>query len=123
MGKSFGRNDGLMIDSSAIAVTESGTNLKSSWPKVATINLLASDWVQDETNTNLYKQTITISEVTSIHKIDIQPNIDAFSAMTEAGSSALYIENNNGVITACSIGAALISNITIQVIYYIIQGV
>lgn len=123
MGKSFGRNDGIMIDSSAVAVTENGVNLKNSWPKVATINLLANDWIQDTTNTNLYKQTITISGITPIDKIDIQPDINVFSAMTEAGSSALYIENNNGVITACSIDAALISNISIQVVYYIIQGV
>lgn len=71
-------------------------------PVVRTISL-SEEWTGDESP---YKQTVTISgyTVTANSKIDIQPNAEALAQLMEKGVSALYIENNDGTLTAVAVG-------------------
>ena len=58
MGKSFGRNDELMIDSSAIY----------GWPTITTVSLPAASWTASG---SIWKHPITLTGATNTSKIDI----------------------------------------------------
>lgn len=72
------------------------------------------------TGSGPYTQTITITgvTVTTKTKVDIQTDATAIAQLINDGVTALYIENNNGTLTAYAIGAATTANITVQISYY-----
>ena len=80
-------------------------------PKVASVTLSAT-WSGDDP----YTQTVTISgeTITTNSKIDLQPDATALAQMIDDGTSALWIENNNGALTAYAIGAGTSVALTIQ---------
>lgn len=117
MGKSFGRNDGLMIDSSAVAVTESGISLYTAWPRLGSITLLAEDWVAVENSDNTWTQELTLSGVTNHSKIDLQSDINVESALLASRTRSIHIVNNDGNIYAIAEGIAAPNiDLTIQCI-------
>lgn len=81
----------------------------SSKPKQANVTLSAT-W----SGTDPYTQTVAVSGVTSSSKIDIQPSAAQIQQLSGDGVQALYISNNNGTLTAYSIGAAPTVAMTIQ---------
>lgn len=85
-------------------------------PKKASVTISSSSW----SGSNPYTQTVSISGavITSKTKVDIQPDATALAQLISDGVTALYISNNNGTLTAYSIGAATTANITVQVTYY-----
>ena len=109
MGKSFGRNDGLMIDSSAIY----------GWPTITTVSLEATSWVESG---SIWKHPITLTGAINISKIDIQPDATVFASMEDAGCTALYVENNAGTLNVCAVGAALTADVDVQVMSYNVEG-
>lgn len=107
-----------------------------------TINLVASKEVYDqmEKNTNelyfvneplvtlgsvslsatwsgsdsVFSQEITVQNASANSKIDLQPDEALLQAMIADGVTALWVENNNGVLTAKCLGAALSAAHTVQ---------
>lgn len=68
-----------------------------------------------------YTQTVTlpgINRITANTKFDIQPDATVIAQMVDDGVKALYIENNNGTLTAYAIGAAPTVSLSVQVTYY-----
>lgn len=58
--------------------------------------------------------TLTGATVTSNSKIDLQATAAQINQLKNLGVAAIYIENNNGTLTAYSVGAAPNSALTLQ---------
>lgn len=96
----------------------SNTDYSTTWGNVTQvhvgqISIASSGW----TGSDPYTQTVTVSgtTITSNSKVDIQPNATAIQQMITDGCAALYIDNNNGTLTAYAIGSAPTANLTVQV--------
>ena len=94
------------IDTSAL-----NTAINNAKVKTGSITLAASSWSGSGTT---FTQTVTISGGTSTSKIDLQSNSTVINQMLNDGTSAIYIENNNGTFKAYAIGAKPTANLTIQ---------
>lgn len=73
--------------------------------------LSASDW----DSKTIPSQTISISGIGVNDKIDIQPDGNVINAMLNDGVVAIYFGNENGVVTAYSVGAKPTADLTVQV--------
>ena len=64
-----------------------------------------------------YTQVVTVSgaTITSNSKVDIQPDATAIQQMITDECAAIYIDNNNGTLTAYAVGSAPTANLTVQV--------
>lgn len=83
--------------------------------RLASITLASTSWTGSSTGP--YTQTVTISgeTITSKTKVDIQPDSTVLTVMSSDGIYGMYIQNNNGTLTAYSVGAKPTSNLTVQV--------
>lgn len=72
--------------------------------------LSASAW----DNKTIPTQTVSL-EVSENDKIDIQPDGNVINQMLNDGVVAIYFGNENGVVTACSVGAKPTADLTVQV--------
>ena len=105
-----------MADISSIAVGGVTYDIKdvtarNMKPRTASVTLTASGWSGDGT----YTQAITIPNTTAQSKVDLQPDATVLVAMMDAGVSAMYVANDNGVLTAYAVGAAPTADMTVQV--------
>lgn len=73
---------------------------------------LSAQWDGD----GLYTQTVTVPgiPVTANSKVDLQPDMEEIEQLAGDGVAALYVENDNGVLTAYAAGAAPSSAMTLQ---------
>lgn len=80
-------------------------------PDMGTVSL-STTWSGD----GPYTQTVTVSgaTITAASKVDLQPDADGIAQLIEDGVQALYIVNNNGTLTAYSVGAEISTAMTIQ---------
>lgn len=62
----------------------------------------------------IFSQPVTVQNASTNSKIDLQPDETLLQAMIADGVTALWIENNNGVLTAKCLGAALSAAHTVQ---------
>lgn len=95
-GVAYGGED----DSTVMPIVKASVTLSSSW-----------------TGSNrAWSQVVTISghTVTANSKIDLQPSSAVLSALLSAGTEALYIENDNGVLTARLVGTPPVDALIIQ---------
>lgn len=104
-----------MADISSIVVGGVTYNIKdvtarNMKPNTAAITLSAASW----TGNDPYTQAISIAGVTAQSKVDLQPDATVLAAMMDAGVNAMYVENNNGVLTAYALGAAPTTDLTVQ---------
>jgi hypothetical protein len=76
--------------------------------KRASVTLPTASW------SNL-SQTVTISGITANSKVDIQMDATAIGVLIDSGTSAIWMENNNGTITAKCIGDKPNADMTVQV--------
>jgi hypothetical protein len=76
--------------------------------KRASVTLPTASW------SNL-SQTVTISGITVNSKVDIQMDATSLGVLIDSGTSAIWMENNNGTITAKCIGDKPSADITVQV--------
>ena len=60
-------------------------------------------------------QTVSVEGIGVNDKIDIQPDGNVINAMLNDGVVAIYFGNENGVVTAYSVGAKPTADITVQV--------
>ena len=66
------------------------------------------------TGTGPYTQVVTVSEADADSKVDIQPDATIIQKLIDAGTTALYIVNDNGVFSAVAIGSAPTESLTVQ---------
>lgn len=80
--------------------------------KTTSITLSASGWVGEESP---FSHSLSITGVTNNTKIDLQPNAEALAQLITDTVAGMYIENNNGTLTAYAVGAKPSVNLTMQV--------
>ena len=61
-----------------------------------------------------YTQVVTVSEADADSKVDLQPDATIIQKLIDAGTTALYIVNDNGVFSAVALGAAPTESLTVQ---------
>ena len=66
------------------------------------------------TGTGPYTQVVTVAEADADSKVDIQPDATIIQKLIDAGTTALYIVNDNGVFSAVAIGSAPTESLTVQ---------
>lgn len=71
---------------------------------------LGTSW----TGTGPYTQTITVAEADANSKVDLQPDATIIQKLIDAGTTALYIVNDDGVFSAVAIGSAPTESLTVQ---------
>lgn len=79
---------------------------------VKQISLPAASWMGAESP---YTQTVTISGITVNSKVDIQMDATSLGVLIDSGTSVIWMENNNGTITAKCIGDKPNADMTVQV--------
>ena len=83
---------------------------KADTTKKTTVTL-STNWTGDASP---YTQTVTISGTTANSKVDLQPDATVISQMADDGTVALYISNDNGVLTANAVSEKPTVELTIQ---------
>lgn len=83
---------------------------KADTTKKTTVTL-TTNWTGDASP---YTQAVTISGTTANSKVDLQPDATAIAQMANDGTVALYIANDNGVLTAYAVGEKPTTELTIQ---------
>ena len=108
----FQLTDQFTMDNFNQRIDETNTALqnKADTIKKASITL-STNWTGDASP---YTQTVTISGTTSNSKVDLQPDATAIEQMADDGTLALYIANDNGILTAYAIGEKPTAGLTIQ---------
>ena len=76
------------------------------------VTLTAAGW---EGTASPYTQTVTLSGITVNSKVDIQMDATSLGVLIDSGTSAIWMENNNGTITAKCIGDKPNADMTVQV--------
>jgi hypothetical protein len=71
---------------------------------------LTSAW----TGSDPYAQVITIPNTTEYSMVELQPSIAAIRSFKQAGVDAMWVENDNGVLTVYALGAAPSSAMELQ---------
>lgn len=82
-------------------------------PRTASATFFSNSWLDYNTH---YKQSFSIvgETITANTKVDVEAPYAALNQMIADGTQALYIENNNGTLTAICIGSAPTANISVQ---------
>ena len=105
----FQLTDQFTMDNFNQRINETNTALQNITKK--TTITLSTDWTGDASP---YTQTVTISGITANSKVDLQPDATVIANMADNGVVALYIANNNGVLTANAVGEKPTVELTIQ---------
>lgn len=66
------------------------------------------------TGSGPYTQTVTVENADANSKVDIQADATIIQKLIDAGTTALYIVNNDGVFSAVALGAAPTEALEIQ---------
>ena len=80
-------------------------------PKYTSLTIPTSGW----SGSGPWTRTISITGGTASSMVDIQSSEAVINTMTESGTTALFIKNNNGVFTLVAMGAIPNAAITLQV--------
>lgn len=107
--------------SGQVLTKQSGTDGDADWENIPTvapiigqITLLANSWIEDQNESGVYKQSITIPSSNTNSKVDIVPSATIIDQMLADEVKSLYIENNAGVLSAVAVGAEPSADMTIQ---------
>jgi hypothetical protein len=102
----FGAKDANQINNAVNSVME---QIAHAYDEVT---LTASGWTGSN---GRYTQRVILSGVTASESIDLRPDDTVITQLSNDGVTALYIENNEGVLTAVSVGQVPTADLTIQV--------
>ena len=80
-------------------------------PKYTSLTIPTTGW----SGSGPWTRTISITGGTASSMVDIQSSEAVINTMTESGTTALFIKNNNGVFTLVAMGAIPNAAITLQV--------
>lgn len=80
--------------------------------KKASVTLTAAGWTGTESP---YTQSVTIDGITVNSKVDLQMDSTAIGVMADSGTTAVYIANNNGTLTAYAVGEKPAADLSVQV--------
>lgn len=107
-------NDSATTVNNVWSAQKTQDEINNSKPRIASVSL-STTW--NGSSPGPYTQNITISgqTITNKTKVDIQPNSTILTAMSNDGIYGMYIENNNGTLTAYSVGEKPTTSLTIQV--------
>lgn len=85
--------------------------IQSARPQAGTITLSAT-W----SGSGPYTQAVTVTgaTVTANSRVDVQPGAAALAQLADDGVAALWVENNNGTLTAYAMGSAPSATMTVQ---------
>ncbi len=113
-----GKQETLTIDAGPVSESEnpvaSGGVYEALSGKQNAIRLTSIHLTGDWEGSDLYTQTVSIEGIKPNSKVDIQPDASVFTNLLLAGVTALWVQNDNGLLTACSLGAAPTDELTIQ---------
>ena len=93
-----------------------GTDYDIMYPKTLTEQVIVdsvtigTSW----TGSGPYTQTVAVENADANSKVDIQADATIIQKLIDAGTTALYIVNNDGVFSAVAVGAAPTEALTIQ---------
>ena len=90
--------------------TQNDLDAKQMKVKYASVTL-STNWTG---GASPYTQSVTVSGTTANSKVDLQPDATAIAKMADDGTVALYIANDNGVLTANAVGEKPTVELTIQ---------
>ena len=79
---------------------------------ITEVTLTAASWAG---SASPYTQSVTITGITVNSKVDIQMDATALGVLIDSGTSAIWIENNNGTLTAKALGEKPNANLSVQV--------
>lgn len=98
-------------DADEVTVGEELSDVKSAIAHKGSITLSAT-W----SGSDPYTQTVTVSGLTvsANDRIDLQPTAAQLAQLISDGVQALYVENNNGTLTAYAVGGSTSAAMTIQ---------
>lgn len=99
----------MMVDDDGVLTPVSLPNLTPI--KVKTVELLSANWGGENSP---YSQTVTIDDITTSSKIDIQPTPEQLDYFQKEEIS-LVARNKNGVVTIYAIGTKPTTDLNIQV--------
>ena len=105
----FQLTDQFTMDNFNQRINETNTALQNITKK--TTVTLSTNWTGDASP---YTQSVTITGTTSNSKVDLQPDATAIAQMADDGTVALYISNDNGVLTANAVGEKPTVELTIH---------
>lgn len=94
------------------AIAELNDKVKTAVPKKHTVSLPTASWMGAESP---YSQTISGLGATANSKVDIQMDATSLGVLIDSGTSAIWMENNNGTITAKVLGEKPSADMTVQV--------
>ena len=80
--------------------------------KKAALSLPAASWAG---SASPYTQSVTIDGITVNSKVDLQMDSTAIGVMVDSGTTAIYIANNNGTLTAYAVGEKPTADLSVQV--------
>lgn len=107
-----GRNNGPQIAIEYYDILEQWrARLFSNLPKIHTINLPLANWIESEDGT-YYTQVVEMT-VRSSSRVDLQPTLQQLMDIIIDGVS-MFLSNDNGIVTAYSIGGIPSSDLSIQ---------
>ena len=105
----FGARDANLMNA-AINEIMNSTSTAPSMAKAQIV--LGTSWVAEGEH---YKQTVSLSGVKANERIDLQPDMAILEQLMNDGVQILYIENNNGVLTAYAAPSAPSVSLIMQV--------
>ena len=87
------------------------TGIDEAYPTTISLTLPAS-WT--DAGDGSFTQTVAVSGIADGMQINVAPDVSVLTQMAADGTSALFIQNNNGTATAICMGAALTASVTVQ---------
>ena len=80
--------------------------------KKAALSLTTASWAG---SASPYTQSVTLAGITVNSKVDLQMDSTAIGVMVDSGTTAIYIANNNGTLTAYAVGEKPTADLSVQV--------
>lgn len=113
-----GKQETLIIDSAPARESEnpisSGAVFEALAGKQDGIRLAAIELSDSWSGGNPFTQAVSLTGVTANSKVDLQPDAQVLAVLLRDGATAIWVQNDNGALTACVMGGAPTEHLTIQ---------